>query len=74
MIALPHETKNDVWITAYIDACLHTKNPGTIDVYQRVLRDFLLWFTHWLGYPHFHPAQLTRTAIETYLLFLEEKG
>jgi len=74
MIALPHETKNDVWITAYIDACLQGKNPGTIDVYQRVLRDFLLWFTHWLGQAQFHPAQLTRTAIETYLVQLEEKG
>ncbi len=74
MTAFPHETKNDIWITAYIDAGLRSKNPGTIDVYQRVLRNFLLWFTDWLGQAQFHPAQLTRTAIETYLLLLEETG
>ncbi len=44
LMAFPHETNSSSWISAYSQACLSQKHPGTIEVYQRVLRDFLRWF------------------------------
>src|SRR5579859_2573216 len=65
---------NSAWIKAYHEACLSTKDPGTIDVYQRALRDFLLWLTERSGQAAFPPEQLTRTSVERYLQHLEETG
>jgi site-specific recombinase XerD len=65
---------NNAWIAAYYEACLSRKNSGTIDVYQRVLRDFLLWLGERPGYALFHFDQLTRTMVETYMASLEEVG
>jgi hypothetical protein len=60
------------WIAVYSEACLSQKNPGTADVYQRILRDFFLWFTESVGSsPSFFP-QLTRSMVEMYLNFLEQ--
>lgn len=68
------EGPNGAWIQAYQEACLSTKNPGTIDVYQRALRDFLLWLTEGSGQATFPLDQITRTPVERYLLHLEETG
>jgi site-specific recombinase XerD len=74
MIPFPHGTNNSLWIDAYSDTCLFRKNPSTIDVYQRVLRDFLLWLDSRLGHASFHLDQLTRTSVEMYITSLEEAG
>ncbi len=74
MLVLPHGTNNGIWISQYSEACLSHKNPGTIDVYERVLRDFLLWLTNLPGHTSFHLNQLTRTIVEMYMTSLEEDG
>lgn len=74
MVTFPHGTNNSIWIGAYSEACLSRKNPGTLDVYQRVLRDFLLWLDSRPGHSSFHLDQLTRTTVEMYLISLEEAG
>lgn len=58
---------NSAWIEAYREACLSTKDPGTIDAYQRALRDFLLWLTERSGQATFPFDQMTRTSVERYL-------
>ncbi len=65
---------NSAWIEAYQEACLSTKDPETIDIYQRALRDFLLWLNEWSGQATFPLDQVTRTAVERYFLHLEEAG
>ncbi|MHB8599894.1 MAG: tyrosine-type recombinase/integrase [Ktedonobacteraceae bacterium] len=62
------------WIAVYSEACLSQKNPGTADVYQRVLRDFFLWLTECAGSSPFSFHQLTRTTVEIYLNTLEKTG
>jgi site-specific recombinase XerD len=74
IVTFPHGINNSIWISAYSEACLSRKNPGTIDVYQRVLRDFLLWLDSRPGHASFHLDQLTRTTVEMYLTSLEEAG
>src|SRR5713226_4190602 len=74
LVTCPQGTKNSIWIGAYSEACLSRKNPGTIDVYQRVLRDFLLWLDSRPGHSSFHLDQLTRTTVEMYMTALEEAG
>jgi len=74
LVMLPQGTSNGIWISTYCEACLYRKSPGTIDVYQRVLRDFLLWLTERPGHTSFHLDQLTRSTVETYLASLEEAG
>jgi LuxR family maltose regulon positive regulatory protein len=74
MMAFPHKTNSSIWIRIYSEACLSRKNPGTIDVYQRVLRDFLLWCSQQPGHLSSHFDQLTRTTVEIYLTSLEEAG
>ncbi len=68
------EGTNSAWIQAYEDACLSTKNPGTIDAYQRALCDFLFWLTERSGQSTFPLDQMTGTSVERYLLHLEETG
>ncbi len=65
---------NTQWIEAYQETCLSTKDPGTIDAYQRALRNFLLWLTERSGQVTFPLDQMTRTSVECYLLHLEETG
>ena len=62
------------WIAIYSKACLSQKNGGTIDVYQRVLRDFLLWLIEYTGSSPSPLHQLTRTTVEIYLSMLEKAG
>ena len=68
------EEINREWIQAYQEACLSTKNPGTIDIYQRVLRDFLRWLAGCTEQASFPVAQMTRPSVERYLHSLEEDG
>jgi site-specific recombinase XerD len=68
------EETNSAWIEAYQETCLSTKDPGTIDVYQRALRDFFLWLSTCSGRATFPLDQMTRTSVERYLLHLEEAG
>jgi site-specific recombinase XerD len=72
--SVPSGTNSSFWISTYSEACLSQKHPGTIDVYQRVLRDFLLWFSPPPGPLSSHLDQLTRTTVESYLTSLEEAG
>src|SRR5437868_5686165 len=74
MRLFPHEMNNSIWISMYSEACLSHKNPGTIDVYQRVLRDFLRWLTERSGQASFLLNQLTRAAVEMYMTWLEVAG
>src|SRR5258708_39345501 len=74
MRVFPRGTDHTSWISTYSEACLSRKNPGTIDVYQRVLRDFLLWLAEHPGHASFRLDQLTRTTVEMYLAALEEAG
>src|SRR6266496_5261279 len=74
MVAFPSGTNYSIWISTYSEACLSRKKPGTINVYQRVLRDFLLWFSQQPGPLSSHLDQLTRTTVEIYLTSLEEAG
>lgn len=62
------------WIAVYSEACLSQKNPGTADVYQRILRDFFLWSVELFGSSSSLFPQLTRTMVETYLNRLDEAG
>jgi len=72
--AFTYGNENSIWITAYREACLSGKNPGTIDVYQRTLRDFLFWLTQRYGQTLFPLDQLTRTSVERYMTSLEGAG
>lgn len=74
LVMSPQGTNYGIWIGTYSEACLCRKSPGTIDVYQRVLRDFLLWQTSRPGHASFHLDQLTRITVETYMTSLEEVG
>src|SRR5689334_7379745 len=74
MAAFPQGTNNSIWISTYSQACLSQKNPGTIDVYQRVLYDFLLWFSQQPEHISSRLDQMTRTTVESYLTSLEEAG
>ncbi len=74
LMTFPQGKNNGIWISTYSEACLSHKSPGTIDAYQRVLRDFLLWLDSRLGYAPFPLDQLTRSTIETYMTSLEGAG
>jgi site-specific recombinase XerD len=65
---------HSTWIAVYSEECLSQKNPGTVDVYQRVLRDFFLWLAEFAGSSLSPFHQLTRTTVEMYLNTLEETG
>ena len=71
---LSSSNNNLAWIAIYSEACLSQKNPSTIDVYQRVLRDFFLWLTQCAGSSSSPFHQITRTTVEMYLKALEEAG
>jgi hypothetical protein len=43
MREFPQSTDDCTWISTYVESRLSRKKPGTINVYQRVLSDFLLW-------------------------------
>lgn len=54
---------------------LSNKAEGTIDAYVRTIRYVIEWIAQRPGNGgYFHPRQLTRTAVEIYLAFLEREG
>jgi site-specific recombinase XerD len=71
---LPESLDHAAWIAVYSEARLSQKNAGTVDVYQRVLRDFLFWLAQFAGSPSLPFSLLTPTTAEMYLNSLEEAG
>jgi site-specific recombinase XerD len=54
---------------------LEAKSTATIDAYRRAVRQALEWLREHPGHEEgFHPDQLTRTAVESYLGRLERQG
>jgi len=54
---------------------LEAKSVATVDGYRRVARQLLAWLAERPGNADgFHPDQLTRTAVETYLAVLAGRG
>lgn len=54
---------------------LTDKAEGTIDAYVRTTRHVMEWVAQRPGNGgHFHPRQLTKTAVEVYLASLEQEG
>jgi site-specific recombinase XerD len=70
----PESRDHASWIAVYSEARLSQKNPGTADVYQRILRDFFLWLVESLGSSPSFFLQLTRSTVEIYLNELEKTG
>lgn len=57
------------------EAFLSGKTKSTVDAYLRALRQLLLWIAQRPGSGgQFHPEQLTKTAMETYLATLDTQG
>src|SRR5262245_2748446 len=62
-------------LLAAYTAMLETKAPGTVDVYTRILRQFIVWLAERPGSSGaFQPEQLTVTALDTYLKEREARG
>jgi site-specific recombinase XerD len=61
-------------VQAYL-ASLSGKAEGTIDAYHRVLRNLVIWLADRPTQDGtFHPDQMTRTALDTYLTHLAALG
>lgn len=61
-------------LTEY-ETFLSGKTNSTIDAYLRILRQLLVWIAQRPGCGEaFHPEQLTKTAIETYIASLDGLG
>jgi hypothetical protein len=66
----PESKDHSAWIALYSEECLSQKNPGTADVYQRILRDFFLWFAESIGSSESLFSQLTRTTPTLMMVYL----
>src|SRR5690606_11522811 len=65
--------ENQILIESY-SASLRGKTDSTVDVYIRIIQQFLTWLTTKPGGSDgFEPNQLTRTAVEAYLSDLEQR-
>ncbi len=54
---------------------LSSKAEGTIEAYLRTVRHLIDWIAARPGNSgHFQPPQLTKTAVEMYLVSLEQEG
>ena len=63
-----------VLLTEY-ETYLSGKTKSTVDAYMRVLRQLTLWMAELPGSGgEFHPELLTRTAMETYIAYLDTQG
>jgi site-specific recombinase XerD len=61
-------------LTEY-EAFLSGKTHSTIDAYMRAIKQLLLWIVERPGGgSEFHPEQLTKTAMETYIAYLDTLG
>jgi len=57
------------------EAFLKGKTHSTIDAYMRIIRQLLLWIVEHPGSGgDFQPEQLTKTAMEIYLAYLNTSG
>jgi site-specific recombinase XerD len=73
MVSAP-ATSPDDWLTAYT-AALDGKAAGTVNASLRALRQFLTWLAQRPGNADgFVAEQVTRTAVESYLAHLEQRG
>ena len=73
MNALP-SSEAEALLTEY-EAFLSGKTHSTIDAYIRVLRQLLLWIGERPGSEgEFRPEQLTKTAMEIYIAYLDAQG
>ncbi|WP_054029104.1 tyrosine-type recombinase/integrase [Bacillus sp. FJAT-28004] len=62
---------NQFWIDGYTQSLQHL-SVGTVDAYVRVIRQFMGWLEQMPGGSEgFHPEQLTKTAVSTYIKQLE---
>lgn len=63
------------WIESYVQEALGKHDPSTVEVYQRILRFFIIWVVELPGHEkRFTPTQLTPTTIELYLTTLRDQG
>lgn len=67
------QPENQHWLDGYTDY-IENKSSATIDAYVRVIRQFLDWLGQKPGGSEgFHPNQITRNAVTTYLKELEHQ-
>lgn len=63
------------YLTEYQTTYLTDKAPGTVDVYLRLIKQFISWLVTRVGNdPFFQPEQFTKTALQSYLIHLEKEG
>lgn len=75
--ALPNlEPTNQLnYLTEYQSTGLNSRPVGTIKVYVRLVRQFIEWLATRSGNDNsFQPQQFTKTALQTYLAYLEKQG
>jgi site-specific recombinase XerD len=65
----------DYELLAEYEHFLSNKAEGTIDAYLRTIRHVMAWIARRPGNDgNFQPQQLTKTAVEVYLAYLEREG
>ena len=65
----------DEFLLQEYEQFISRKAEGTIDAYVRTTRQVMAWIAQRPGNGgHFHPRQLTKTAVEVYLATLEQEG
>lgn len=65
----------DEFLLQEYEQFISRKAEGTIDAYVRTMRQVMAWIAQRPGNRgHFHPQQLSKTAVEMYLASLEQEG
>jgi site-specific recombinase XerD len=58
----------ETWIVEYTQTALASRDKATVEAYTRVLKRFTSWLAEQPGSQgHFHPRNITRTAVEVFL-------
>ncbi len=58
----------ETWIEGYTQTALASRDQETIEAYTRILKRFTSWLAEQPGSQgHFHPRNITRTAVEVFL-------
>jgi site-specific recombinase XerD len=69
------DQKSDALLLEEYEHFLSGKAEGTVDAYLRTARQIMAWVAVRPGNSgYFQPYQLTKTAVEMYLAFLEQEG
>ena len=69
------DQESDTQLLEEYEHFLSGKAEGTVDAYLRTARQIMAWVAVRPGNSgHFQPHQLTKTSVEMYLAFLEQKG